>query len=223
MSYLTNKKTKTVFRTDKKSSDAHHGSVRPETGIKFVPATKETKYQTNERKDIEENMRVKLVQNVEIKPELFLEATNSDKNWVPPYGVQSVKNIKKRLEDGKPIDKPFLVIDPSPKPNQYENQKDADVPQIVAHEGRHRSFVAKKLGVEKIPIDVYCIKHGLFGCTCKIDEKTIEDANPQLPSDKEIDQQRERQKKIWKGEATSWKKDDAESEKNRKKIEAVFS
>lgn len=223
MSFLTNKKTKTVFKTSQKKSSSHHGSIKPETGIKFVPAKTETSYQKKERKDIEDNMRVKLVENIEIRPEVFLEATNSDKNWVPPYGVKSVKNIKKRLENGEPIDKPFLVVDPSPKPNQYENQGDSTAPQIVAHEGRHRSFVAKKLGVKKIPIDIYCIKHGLFGCTCNINEKTIENANPQLPSDREIDQKREKQKKEWKSEQQSWARDDRESEKNREKIEAVFS
>jgi hypothetical protein len=70
---------------------------------------------------------------------------------VPPLSSpdsEKMKDFEEKMRKNHPID--FLVL--------WVN-KDND--QVASHEGRHRATVAKKLGIEKIPvlIVVYSHKH----------------------------------------------------------------
>ena len=53
-----------------------------------------------------------------------------------------LKDLEDKIAAGKPMD--FLVLKVDPKRNK-----------VVGHEGRHRATVAKKLGIEKVPVLVY--------------------------------------------------------------------
>jgi hypothetical protein len=51
----------------------------------------------------------------------------------------SLDNIEKRIKEQLPIDHLVLWIDPQRR-------------KVISHEGRHRATIAKKLGVEKVPV-----------------------------------------------------------------------
>ena len=155
----------------------------------FIPATTESQEDKNTIKEYKKEFgNATEIDNVMIHPSTFLHATNSSKNWIPPYGLDSVIRLKKRMEHHEPIDKPLLFIDfgaTNPYWKESYIKKISKKGVIVAHEGRHRSFTAKELGIKEIPIDVYCVKHGIFGCKkCKkITERTLLKAQPQIESD----------------------------------------
>lgn len=172
----------------------------------FIPAEHETKEQQKTRKLMNEVYKLKIIKGVELKPETFLHATNSDKNWIPFDGINTVNRLKNRMIKGKEIDKPLLVYDS--KENSIED-----------HEGRHRMYTARKLGIDEVPTDIYCVKHGIFGCKkcCQnINARTIAHAKSQLPSDKTIQKNR-------KETLQRWTKEDKEINQTRQKLEQVFS
>jgi hypothetical protein len=61
------------------------------------------------------------------------------------FAEESLKRLIERMENGLPIDPPFLDIA-------------ADTCQVLGHEGRHRAEAARKLGLEKIPVLMFCKK-----------------------------------------------------------------
>lgn len=122
----------------------------------FIPATKESQHDKNSireyKKDFGNAVEIK---NVMIHPSTFLYATNSSKNWIPPYDVESVKRLKSRMENHEDIDKPLLFVDFGPKNPYWKKSYQKKVSKngvIIAHEGRHRSFTAKELGIKEIPL-----------------------------------------------------------------------
>lgn len=59
----------------------------------------------------------------------------------------SSKNLEDRMKKGQPIDFLVLVVD-------------ADENKVTGHEGRHRATIAKKLGIEKVPVLVWIRRSG---------------------------------------------------------------
>lgn len=59
------------------------------------------------------------------------------------YDRRSVEHLKKRILAGKEIDPLFLDINPT-------------TCGVVSHEGRHRAVAAKELGVDKLPLILFC-------------------------------------------------------------------
>jgi GNAT superfamily N-acetyltransferase len=60
--------------------------------------------------------------------------------------LNKLKYVEDRIKKGQPID--FLVL-----------WVDVDRNRVISHEGRHRATVAKKLGVEKIPVLIIVYSH----------------------------------------------------------------
>lgn len=232
--FKTRKSDGRVFNDNKKRSDSHHGSVKPTSGIKkpaFIPAEKPTKFQQEELDSINDFYKLTKPETIMMKPQQFLKATDSDPNWVPDHGLESVKELKKRMEEGKPIDKPFLVVDPK---FSVEQQKEKilnlagmelqrvenptkPIAAIVEHEGRHRMYTARKLKIKEVPVDVYCVKHGILNCpSCqKLAAEDIANALSQFPNEKKTDA--EVKKRI-----AQWFRNVKYSQKEHKKMEAVF-
>lgn len=75
---------------------------------------------------------------VEMSPDQFLNLTPSLKN----ISAKSVEHIIYRLINGLSIDIPFLDID-------------VNLCEIKEHEGRHRAYAAKIVGLKKIPVVIY--------------------------------------------------------------------
>lgn len=55
---------------------------------------------------------------------------------------ESMKNLEHRMRNGLPLD--FLVL-----------TVDVEKKKVTGHEGRHRATVAKKLGIEKVPVLIF--------------------------------------------------------------------
>ena len=75
---------------------------------------------------------------VEMKPEQFLNLTPV----VKKPRMDSVEYLQKRLYAGLPIDIPFLDVD-------------IKLCEVQNHEGRHRAYASKTVGLNKIPVVVY--------------------------------------------------------------------
>ena len=75
---------------------------------------------------------------VEMKPEQFLNLTPV----VKKPRMDSVKYLQKRLIEGLPIDIPYLDID-------------IRLCEVQNHEGRHRAYASKMVGLNKIPVVIY--------------------------------------------------------------------
>lgn len=75
-----------------------------------------------------------------MSPDKFLRMVHP----LPDYEKddESSKDLERKIKAGHPIDFLVLVVD-------------VDRKKVVGHEGRHRATVAKKLGVEKVPVLVY--------------------------------------------------------------------
>jgi len=217
--FLTNKKTGQTFPITGKKSSKLHGSIVSKGKLKpqFIPAEENSSKQQEDIEEILHDHDIQSMKKIWISPKTFLHATNSDINWVPPTDINSIKRLKKRMEQGKSIDVPLLVYDKDEDVFLSKRAKKYGI--IIDHEGRHRSYVAKKLAIKKMPVEIYCVRHGRFGCKdcCKhITEKKILNAVPQNPSDKEIDRDRENQMKGWKSE-------DRAVKKTRKKVLEIFN
>ena len=180
----------------------------------FVPSKKYSKFQQERIKQIKEEFgRLVEAENVIINPRDFTRATDNDPNWVPDHGFDSVRHLKDRMEKQQPIDKPFLIIDPQPRFDGIVGKK----PVVVEHEGRHRNYVARKLGIQKIPVDVYCKCHGILGCNeCKdIDADFVKNAKPQW------DRQRDRE--IVEQRFRYWMDQWEQSDKQKVNMEKIFT
>lgn len=173
-------------------------------------------------------------EDLPMSPSEFLRATNSNPNWVPNHGRASVKRLKTRMENGKIIDKPFLIFIPDPiSIEQIQGKMDKTMLQtifdkklkntilkhgiIVGHDGRHRSYVARKLGIEKIPVDIYCKCNKKTGCNkCKnITVEMINKAQPQLLSDSFYYE-------LEMSERKNWDHTYGQEEQEKQRIEAIF-
>lgn len=71
-------------------------------------------------------------------PDKFLSLAYPLSHPIP----QSLSRLEKRMREQLPID--FLVLKIDSKRNK-----------VIGHEGRHRATIAKKLGIEKVPVLVY--------------------------------------------------------------------
>ena len=159
-----------------------------EVKLEFKPASMRTKEAENVLQDELTFLSNSNKVDLEINPSTFLKATNNDPNWIPDHGVESVKKIKERIEEGRVLDKPYLII----------IKRRGRKPEVVSHEGRHRAYTAKKLGVKKIPIEVYCSKGTLFGADCQhITEDELRNSISQLPSFKEFENKLDVGEAIW--------------------------
>lgn len=59
------------------------------------------------------------------------------------YNQSSIDTLTRRMAEGKPIDPVFL---------DFESERC----RIVGHEGRHRAVAAKKVGIDKMPLILFC-------------------------------------------------------------------
>jgi len=156
--------------------------------LEFKPASMRTKESENILQDDLIFLGNSNKVDMEINPSTFLKATNNDPKWIPDHGVESVKKIKKRIEEGRVLDKPYLII----------IKRRGKKPEVVSHEGRHRAYTARKLGLKKIPIEVYCSKGSLFGADCQhITESELRNSIPQLPSFKEFENKLDEKEALW--------------------------
>jgi hypothetical protein len=73
--------------------------------------------------------------------------------WIPPddflklvpeakYFEGVISELEERMRNRRPLDPMFLDIN--------------EVGEVIGHEGRHRAFVAKELGINLVPIIFYC-------------------------------------------------------------------
>lgn len=58
------------------------------------------------------------------------------------YSKESLQSLEQKILNKVPLDPLVLVVD-------MENRK------VVGHEGRHRATIAKKLGIQSVPVIVY--------------------------------------------------------------------
>lgn len=75
---------------------------------------------------------------VEMRPEQFLNLTPI----LERPRMDSVEYLQERLVKGLPIDIPFLDID-------------IRLCEVQNHEGRHRAYASKMVGLNKIPVVIY--------------------------------------------------------------------
>ena len=87
---------------------------------------------------------------VEMKPEQFLNLTPV----VKKPRMESIEYLRKRLIEGLPIDIAFLDVD-------------IKTCEVDNHEGRHRAYASKMVGLNKIPVVIY-LRDG-FKCVNKKD------------------------------------------------------
>ena len=124
----------------------------------------------------------------DIPPETFLKAVEGDPNWIPAFGKDSIKELKERMEKGEPIDKPFLIL-LRLEDTEFLNGKAKKIQhdEIAGHQGRHRAFTAKELGIKSIPVEVYCKEDkGITAKCTQVDRKILENAMSQFTPLKEI-------------------------------------
>lgn len=76
---------------------------------------------------------------VDMKPSEFLKVVVPPLSWYQP----SLRFIKKSIKKKTPLDPLFLDV-------RMNNC------QVVGHEGRHRAKVADDLGVEAVPVIIFC-------------------------------------------------------------------
>jgi len=175
------KDSKGRFRpTSRNTKSSKSKSTKPE-GLMYKPTPKREKF---ENKSLEFqltrfNEGDVFSKTLEISPKTFLKAVQGDPNWTPAFGTKSTKEIKKRLEDGEDLDKPFLLL-----------LKGREQDRIIGHQGRHRAFTAKELGIKTIPVEIWC-QDGKLTAKCKgTDEKVLTNALSQFPSSKEDEESR---------------------------------
>ena len=65
------------------------------------------------------------------------------------YDKGSLESIERGFREGSEFDPLFLDVD-------------IDTCRIINHEGRHRAFVAYKLGIEKVPVIIFHREGGYF-------------------------------------------------------------
>ena len=75
---------------------------------------------------------------VEMSPEQFLNLTPI----VKKPRIKTIEYLQKRLIEGLPIDIPFLDVD-------------IKTCEVQNHEGRHRAYTSKMVGLNKIPVVIY--------------------------------------------------------------------
>src|SRR3990167_3826466 len=83
----------------------------------------------------------------EIKPSEYLFLTRADEGLMiwDKADVNSTATLEKKLEEGQPIDVPFLEID--------ENSG-----KIIGHDGRHRALASTFEGLKEIPVETVVMK-----------------------------------------------------------------
>ncbi len=184
------KDSKGRFRpTGNKGVSSKSKTTKPE-GLMYKPTPKREKF---ENRSLEFQLARfdegdVFSKTLEISPNTFLKAVQNDPNWTPAFGVDSTKEIKKRLEEGEELDKPFLLL-----------LKGREQDRIIGHQGRHRAFTAKELGIKTIPVEIWC-QDGKLTAKCKqTDEKVLTNALSQFPSSKEDEETRKEFQKHLKG------------------------
>jgi|WetSurSiteA1Bulk_404760.scaffolds.fasta_scaffold00048_48 hypothetical protein len=60
----------------------------------------------------------------------------------PEFWKKSYGKVFSRIKTGKPVDAPCLQVD-------------VGNGRVVGHEGRHRAYASLRLGVKKIPVDIW--------------------------------------------------------------------
>mgnify|MGYP001587522449 CR=1 FL=1 len=79
---------------------------------------------------------------VEMKPEQFLNLTPELRLMTGNLKMHVVKYLQKRLIEGLSIDIPFLDVN-------------IKLCEVQNHEGRHRAYASKMIGLNKIPVVIY--------------------------------------------------------------------
>jgi len=170
--------------TGNKGKSSKQKSVKPK-GIAFNTTKKREKSETESLDFQLGNFlpdKPVFAKDFDIPPETFLKAVEGDPNWIPAFGKDSIKELKERMERGEPIDKPFLIILRLEDTEFLGNgkSKKIQVDEIVGHQGRHRAFTAKKLGIKSIPVEVYCKEDGITAKCTQVDRKILEKAMSQF-------------------------------------------
>lgn len=171
------KDSKGNFRpTGNKGVSSRDKSTKP-MGLKFKPTSiRKEKIESEDLDRLLRELKDTKKFDLNIDPKTFLKAVQNDPNWTPAFGADSMKNIKKRIENGESIDKPFLFI------IRYTKFK----PKIIAHQGRHRAVTARELGLKEIPVEVYCTKGSVFAKCNNVTESDLINALSQFPNRKEV-------------------------------------
>lgn len=115
----------------------------------------------------------KNITRLDLPPSVFIRAVEgSSRVKVADFGGgPSVMNLRNRLCKHRAVDVPYLSL-------LLDDNK------IIDHEGRTRSFVARALGMKKIPVAIMCTKRegdAIVGTPCPaISDKTIRSATSQF-------------------------------------------
>ena len=125
--------------------------------MKFLKAKDKSKYQKSRKLTY-------------MKPSEFLELSLPQKPNISRYDPsyyekESLQNLEKRMKHGLEIDAPSFDVD-----IRHET--------IVGHAGRHRAFVAHKLGISKIPVYMYYKTGPYYIEQLGIDVKDIKKVKP---------------------------------------------
>ncbi len=182
--------SKGKFRpTSRKSKSSKSKSTKPD-GIVYKPTPKREKFenQSLEFQLSRFNEGDVYSKTLDIDPKTFLKAVQGDPNWTPAFGTKSTKEIKKRLEEGEDLDKPFLLL-----------LKTEFGDEIIGHQGRHRAFTAKELGIKTIPVEIWCQDGKLTAKCNQTDENVLRKALSQFPSNKEEDKKKKEFRKNLEG------------------------
>ena len=110
--------------------------------IKLKSLLKEIEYPLASKKDLHsyegmEGWKGKLIW---MAPDQFLKLVHPIPDW--DTRPESSANIEHRMKNNLPLD--FLVL-----------SVDMKTRKVVGHEGRHRATIAKKLGINKVPVLVF--------------------------------------------------------------------
>ena len=96
---------------------------------------------------------------VYMAPDKFLSLTiHVEDDFEHDYSQERIQKLKDKMTSGKGIDPMLMYVD-------YDTGK------VLQHEGRHRSFASKELGITKVPVILYFKKKDAFGKYVFMDEQ----------------------------------------------------
>ena len=95
---------------------------------------------------------------VMMSPDEFLGYTNTlgDFTKSQHYSEKNYQEILKKMKEGKFLDPPYLDVRELMKDEVgYESKEGGIKWRVSGHEGRHRVWAAKELGIEAVPVIIF--------------------------------------------------------------------